>query len=186
MDSHQDVAMGESNERPYEPFTVEENIQQLNAIDKSIVQLMRHTGAALNALTVPSNSSSKTAPDPKLLDPPAQKEDFNAATDSFLDTLHSVDVRMRRQIAGLEEAGIVKPARADGKDKDKEPVAPPTAPGQKIASLKPTGLGAVGNLDVGWLNSRGDRVERDMEAELWSKAKSLLEKKNDDLRRSRE
>jgi hypothetical protein len=28
---------------------------------------------------------------------------------------------------------------------------------------------------VGWLNSRSGKVGRDMEAELWSKAKSFLE-----------
>ena len=178
MDSPQDVAMGESNERVYEPFTVEENIQQLNAIDKSIVQLMHHTSAALNALTVPPNSSSKTAPDPKSLDPPSQKEAFQTATNSFLETLHSVDVRMGRQIDALKEAGIV--SLPDDAPKES------AGPGQKAASLKPNGMGAVGNLDVGWLNSRGDRVERDMEAELWSKAKGLLEKKNDDMKRSGE
>jgi hypothetical protein len=33
----------------------------------------------------------------------------------------------------------------------------------------------LGNLDIGWLNSRSGRVERDMEAELWEKARTFLE-----------
>ena len=30
-------------------------------------------------------------------------------------------------------------------------------------------------LDVGWLNSRSGKVGRDMEAELWAKARAFLE-----------
>jgi Mediator complex protein len=35
--------------------------------------------------------------------------------------------------------------------------------------------GGMGKLDIGWLNSRSGRVERDMEAELWEKARTFLE-----------
>jgi len=35
--------------------------------------------------------------------------------------------------------------------------------------------GAMGKLDLGWLNSRAGRVDRAMEAELWSKARAFLE-----------
>lgn len=35
--------------------------------------------------------------------------------------------------------------------------------------------GTMGKLDIGWLNSRSGRVGRDMEAELWSKAKIFVE-----------
>jgi hypothetical protein len=34
----------------------------------------------------------------------------------------------------------------------------------------------LGKLDIGWLNSRSGRVERDMEAELWEKARTFLER----------
>jgi hypothetical protein len=33
----------------------------------------------------------------------------------------------------------------------------------------------MGKLDIGWLNSRSGRVGRDMEAELWERAKGFLE-----------
>ncbi|KHN97222.1 Mediator complex, subunit Med11 [Metarhizium album ARSEF 1941] len=151
-----------------EPFTVEENIHQLNAIDKSIAQLMSQTATALNALTTQasSNTPSNGEASASVLDPPAQKEAFKSATDSFLTTLHSIDVRMKRQIMALEEAGIVRLSNTPRQDPN----------GATKASLKPNGVGTVGNLDVGWLNSRSTRVERDMEAELWQDAKEFLQK----------
>lgn len=168
------------SDKIHEPFTVEENIHMLNDIDKTIVQLMHHTGEALNALSVPSDSSSSSSPGASKavsaeaksqLDPPAQKDAFHGATDAFLDALHSVDVRMKRQIMALEEAGIVSLTAPNPKAL-KAGVAVGT-------SMKPNGMGAVGNLDVGWLNSRGNKVEKDMEAELWGKARELLAKHND-------
>ena len=154
------------------PFTVEENIHQLNAIDKSIATLMSDTAAALSALTTPAVATGpNTTPtaQPATLDAQAQKEAFRAATDSFLTTLHSVDVRMKRQILALEEAGILNLSNAPRQD--------PSSGAR--ASLQPNGVGTVGNLDVGWLNSRSTRVERDMEAELWREAKRFLETEQD-------
>jgi len=78
--------------------------------------------------------------------------------EAFLSTLHSVDVKLRRQIMGLEEAGIVSLKENKG-----------------TVSPEPNGVGSIGNLDVGWLNSRSNKVERDMEAELWSKARTQLD-----------
>lgn len=84
--------------------------------------------------------------------------------EKFLSTLHSVNVRLKRQIWGLEEAGILK-----DKPKDDDGNAGPRP------TLEPNGLGMIGNLDVGWLNSRSNQVEREMEAELWTKARKHLE-----------
>lgn len=154
-------------------FSVEENIQQLNSIDKKVVQLMKHTSTALNSLTTPALDVDEGTKETKgELDPTAQKETFRTATDSFLTTLHSVDVLMKRQIMSLEEAGIVNLSGSSRQE-------PGTAP---KASLKPNGLGAIGNLDVGWLNSRSTRVEREMEAELWDKAKGLLESEDNRMK----
>jgi Mediator complex protein len=186
MEPSKDVPMDDANadvdsQHIHEPFTVEENIQQLNAIDKMVVQLIHHTGAALDALAAPPSTSLGTAsstalpgtgssnPGGLLVGPAARKEAFNTATDAFLDALHFVDVRMKRQIMGLEEAGIVSLTPASSSKDPNSAVA-------KGVSLKPNGMGAVGNLDVGWLNSRGNRVEKDMEAEIWGKTRELLEK----------
>ncbi|KAJ3457611.1 hypothetical protein MRS44_014752 [Fusarium solani] len=142
MASPADVVMGDAGESSTQkPFTVEENIKQLNAIDQSAVQLMSHTATALNALTTPSSGDGAPNTDPS-------------------------GEAMKRQIFALEEAGIVNLANPQRQ----EPNGPPKA------SLKPNGTGAVGNLDVGWLNSRGTRVERDMESELWARAKEVLQK----------
>lgn len=151
-------------QEPFVPFTLEENIHQLNAIDRSIVQLMNHTATALGALTTPASSDDSNPLAP--VESAAQKEAFREATDTFLDTLHSIDVRMKRQILALEEAGIVNLTSGprQGRNISVKP------------SLKPNGMGAIGNLDVGWLNSRSTKVERDMELELWKRARELLEK----------
>ncbi|PFH58841.1 hypothetical protein XA68_13147 [Ophiocordyceps unilateralis] len=164
MASPQDIVMGQ-DDASHQSFTIEENIQQLNAIGQSIVQLMHHTSTALNALTAPATSAAVEQSDRPALDPPAQKEAFRLATDSFLTTLHSIDVRVKRQVLALEEAGIV--------DLSNAPRHGPNGAGK--ASLKPNGVGTVGNLDVGWLNSRSWGVDRDMEAELWQEAREFLE-----------
>ncbi|KAJ6788146.1 hypothetical protein PWT90_03247 [Aphanocladium album] len=166
MASPNDVAMNDgSSPDIHEPFTIEENISQLNAIDKSAVQLMSHAATALNSLTTPTSAGSSADVSKPDIDAPAAKDAFTKSTDAFLTALHDIDVRMKRQIMGLEEAGIINLSAASRGD--------PNA--QAKASLKPNGLGAVGNLDVGWLNSRSTKVERDMEAELWDKAKKILE-----------
>ncbi|KAG9253107.1 mediator complex, subunit Med11 [Emericellopsis atlantica] len=153
--------MGDEPVDIHKPFTVEENIRQLNAIDQSIVQLMNHTANALNAVSMPHAASE--------VDVASQKQGLQDATDAFLDALNSVEVRMKRQIMALEEAGIVN--------------LKPAAKGTKV-SLKPDGMGNVGKLDIGWLNSRGNKVEREMEAELWSKAKDYLEKESETLKKA--
>ena len=165
MESPQDEIMDDDQSKIHQAFTVEENIQQLIAIDNSIVELMSHTATALKALTLPTNLDPTTEPSKPLLEPEAQNEAFRSSTDSFLTTLHTIDVRLKRQILALEEAEIVNLTNPQRQDPN----------GPVKASLKPNGAGAIGNLDVGWLNSRGPRVERDMESELWAKAKDLLE-----------
>lgn len=107
-----------------------------------------------------------------------QTRQFEGAMNKFLSTLHSVDARLKRQILGLDEAGIISlPSNKDApkdKPKDDDAATGPVAPGPKPA-LEPDGVGMVGDLDVGWLNSRSNQVEREMEAELWTKARKHLE-----------
>ncbi|PKS11038.1 hypothetical protein jhhlp_002799 [Lomentospora prolificans] len=138
----------------FQPFTLAERIQQLNEIDKNISQIMVHTDTALTALT-PSTQTPLSV----------QQQTFKSSMDAFITTLHTIDVRMKRQIFGLEEAGIINLSndRSDASDQ------------RQKASLNPTAVGTVGNLDVGWLNSRKNRVEREMEAELWRKGREFLE-----------
>lgn len=93
---------------------------------------------------------------------------FKDATNAFLATLENIDDRLQQQIRDLKEAGIITL-------KDKDRSARPAAGSVVPTSLEPNGVGMIGNLDVGWLNSRSNKVERDMEAELWTKARSHLD-----------
>ncbi|KAK2039400.1 mediator complex protein [Colletotrichum somersetense] len=168
-----------------EPFTLEERIKQLCDIDADTVQLMRHTSSAMSAL------GAQQGPD---VTPEQQKQTFRSSMDALLSTLHAVDVHMKRQIMGLEEAGIIKlraggggGAGGGGPGDGGAPGDKTTAGGRQVvmnedakivarASLEPNGVGTIGNLDVGWLNSRNNKVERDMEAELWAKMRDFLER----------
>lgn len=98
---------------------------------------------------------------------------------AFLSTLHSVDVRLKRQIWGLEEAGVItlKSAR-EGPDGGGSAAGSGAGGGGGSTvktNLEPDGVGKVGGLDVGWLNASSSKVERDMEAELWTGMRKHLE-----------
>ncbi|SPN98771.1 uncharacterized protein DNG_01812 [Cephalotrichum gorgonifer] len=149
------------------PFTIPERIQQLNEIDKKIAQIMLHTSKAMTALTpasaLPQSASASTA---TTVD--ANRQTFKESMDAFVTTLHHVDVHMKRQIFGLQEAGII----------DLSNDTPGTAQqegGDGKGSVRPTAVGTVGGLEMGWLNSRGNRVERGMEGELWGRGRAFLE-----------
>lgn len=163
MASPNDQPMAEGDADVHQPFTVEENIRKLNEIDRSIVQLMNHTSTALNAVSMATTTRGEQPEN----NSETKKDSLHSATDSFLETLHSVDVTMKRQIMALEEAGIVNLSGPSKQEPGNTAIKP---------SLQPNGMGSVGNLDVGWLNSRGAKVEREMEAELWQGARSFLEK----------
>ncbi|KAI3396426.1 hypothetical protein diail_12146 [Diaporthe ilicicola] len=170
------------------PFTRAERMQQLAAIDHDIASLLDLTGTAIQSLgkqSLPppsdgSNSNNTSAPEqPESQPQPSaaeQTRQFEDAMNRFLSTLHSVDARLKRQILGLDEAGIISlPSNKDAaKDKSKEDDGP-AAPAAPKPALEPNGVGMVGDLDVGWLNSRSNQVEREMEAELWTKARTHLE-----------
>jgi hypothetical protein len=116
---------------------------------------------------------------------------FRDSMNAFITTLHSVDVRLKRQIWALEEAGIIslkstrEPA-AEGSGAAENggtgQAAAATAAGGDDAGgaalktgLGPDGVGKVGGLDVGWLNARSSKVERDMEAELWTEIREYFD-----------
>lgn len=87
---------------------------------------------------------------------------FQDSMDQFIKTLRSVDVRMKRQIMGLDEAGIISLPDQDG---DGDP---------KSKTLKPDGHGKVAGFDVGWLNGRTEQVERAMEAQIWDEVHDYM------------
>lgn len=67
-------------------------------------------------------------------------------------------MNLRRQIYALEESNII-PSEVAQKDSQ--------------GKSAPDGSG-LGSLDVGWLNSRNDKVGKEMESELWAKARRLV------------
>ena len=98
-----------------------------------------------------------------------QNKAFQDSINDFLRTLHWVDVRMKRQILGLEEAGIINQQPKDGG------VGGSTGSKSKPKnSLEADGFGKIAGMDPGFLNSRSNKVEREMEAELWEQMKSFL------------
>ena len=107
---------------------------------------------------------------------------FQDSVNDFFRTLRRVNVGMKRQIWGLEEEGIITLRKEDNSSSTGgATVAGATTGGgadapaaAQKARLEPDGDGKIGGLDPGWLNSRSNTVEREMEAELWDKAEAFL------------
>ena len=91
-----------------------------------------------------------------------KKAAFTLAASSYFSLLSSIDVNLRRQIWALEEAGIIS---GDSTSKD----------GTQNKDTTATDGIPLGNLDVGWLNSRNDKVSKELEAEQWARARELIE-----------
>ncbi|KAI1445082.1 mediator complex, subunit Med11 [Annulohypoxylon stygium] len=156
---------------PFVPFTKAERIQQLGEIDRNIVSLLRSTAQAVQTL----GKQDLQGGDVNMVDDKEQQAQvFRDSMNDFLRTLRTVNVGMKRQIWGLEEEGIIS------LDKDKESQnfssegGEVTVTGNRNAPLKPDGDGKIGGLDVGWLNTRSNKVERDLEADLWKEADEFL------------
>ncbi|KAH6652376.1 mediator complex, subunit Med11 [Truncatella angustata] len=166
------AAQSNSEDASFVPFTTAERIQQLGEIDESIVSLLRTVGAAIQSLNKSDTSDEDVsmnaggdADSDDDDDEPGKDTAFKHHTNDFLRTLRSVNVRLKRQIWGLEEAGIIRSSDAPAGD---------TAGDHGNKTLEPDGNGKIGGMDVGWLNSRSNKVERDMESELWDQAEAFL------------
>lgn len=151
--------------------------------NQDVVKLLKSAGLAVKALTKTISTSSGESPNqPVSLE--HQKESFTAATSSYFALVSSLDVRLRRQIYALEEADIL-PAEASSKESQRTSAvlwgASATAGGSNAPPSRLTGSGkgaitggGLGSLDLGWLNSRNDRVGKEMEAELWDQAQRFI------------
>ncbi|KAI0405179.1 hypothetical protein F4802DRAFT_563410 [Xylaria palmicola] len=162
--------MATSNQQaPFVPFTKAERIQQLGDIEKEIVSLLRTTGQAVQCLgkRVPQDDSvAMTDTEPT--------QQFKESMDKFMTTLRTVNVRIKRQVWGLEEAGIISLSKKELSTREEGgEVQVSTA---RNGLLEPDGSGKIGGLDVGWLNSRSNKVEKDMEADLWQEAEDILQR----------
>jgi len=142
---------------------------------QSILQLVKSSGAAIDFLRTIKSSDSSTP-----LSPAARRQAIENETNSYLKTLQSVDVRLGRQIHGLEEEGIIPPDKGKAKPKANSsgsdilgPVKPGGVQGPKSEEVAVEG--SMGKLDISWLNSRSGRVGRDNEMELWEQSRVFLE-----------
>ncbi|KAI0525620.1 hypothetical protein F5B22DRAFT_352315 [Xylaria bambusicola] len=151
------------------PFTKAERIQQLGDIDKNIVKLLRYTAQAVQCLGKrPGQDEDVSMVD---TDPTQQ---FKDSMDEFVNTLRTVNVGMKRQIWGLEEAGIISLGKKELSTREEGGEV--QASNVRNGLLEPDGSGKIGGLDVGWLNSRSNKVEKDMEADLWEEAEQTLQR----------
>jgi hypothetical protein len=128
---------------------------------QNIAKLLKAAGEAVQALTKQSGESEE--PESSIEN---RKEAFKTAAAEYFKILSTVDVNLRRQIYALEEANIIP----TGPLRDAGGTDATTAKDRVIQ-----GPGAMGNLDVGWLNSRSDKVGKDMEAELWAQTRELID-----------
>jgi len=151
--------------------------------NQDVVKLLQSAGLAVKALTETMSASNEDS-SCQSISVEQQKESFTAATSSYFALVSSLDVRLRRQIYALEEADIL-PAEASFKESQRNLAVPwgasATADGSSgpQSRLTANGKGAItggglGSLDVGWLNSRNDRVGKEMEAELWDQAQEFV------------
>lgn len=158
-------------------LTHTDRIKQLNDIDQNVAELLQCAGLAVKALTktFPSESSDES---PELPSIQNQKKKFTEATTQYFNLLSSIDVELRRQIHALEEADILPTEAAIRESQIDSDLLPGSSAGvgaKPPASNRSTVMGGgLGNLDIGWLNSRNDNVEKEMEAELWKKASVFL------------
>ena len=128
----------------------------LTPVQQDVTSLLSAAGNAIRALTLlgqaPSSQalSSDTPPQGPSIE--ECKATFTEQSARYFSLVSSIDVNIRRNIYGLEEAGIVS------------------------AEASAAAAGGLGELDIGWLNSRNDKVGKEMEAELWGKAADLLKR----------
>ena len=116
-----------------------------------------------------------------------QKGSFTATTTQYFTLLSSVDVNLRRQLYALEEADILPAEAVSNKPTTNLAVPSAVQAHPQNPSLPRVGGGnkgvitggGLGNLDVGWLNSRNDNVGKEMKSELWREAETFVLKLED-------
>ncbi|KAI1925914.1 hypothetical protein LOZ65_002726 [Ophidiomyces ophidiicola] len=154
------------SKEPDHTFSAADRIRQLNEIDQDVAKLLHAAGLAVQALTnapLPTDNPSQTASsssEKNVLD--AHKDAFKEASSQYFSLLSSIDVRLRRQVYALEEASIIRPESAVKAGEGVGIGAVPPAPG----STNP--------LEISWLNTRKDTVEKEKEALLWADAREFV------------
>lgn len=149
--------------------TAPERIQELLDISSDVATMLKAAGHAINGLTGRSdktahqNDEDNTMQDDSRTTLEAKKEAFDEHTAAYFTHLQAVSARLRRQVYALEEAGIIS--------SESTALGNTRASGEQGRTIN----GGLGNLDVGWLNSRGNRVGAEKENEIVQEIKDLLQ-----------
>lgn len=182
--------------------TPAERIRDLLSINAEVPAMLSSAGKAISALTNKSldeeNINGDSSGTGKQASVMAHKEAFTENARAYFVGLQGIMARLRRQAYALEEAGIIAaeaPALSTAAESIQRSGAgsAATAPTAGMARRGAPGMGSsatqrqqatdepdkvtnggVGNLDVGLLNSRGNSVGMEKEAELIAEAKQLL------------
>ena len=164
-------------------------IRELSAINADVAAMLRSAGDAINSLTNrPLSKTADEGEDTQMTDSSykamlsVRKKAFTEHTKAYYTNLQAVVARLRRQAYALEEAGIIT-AEAPGLSSgaQQRQTVSTAGPGRAQSAVQSTQEperitnGGLGNLDVGWLNSRGNKVGAEKESELMEEAKRLLE-----------
>lgn len=187
-----------------------DRIRELSAINAEVPALLISASGAINALTArsaraPANGTSNGdiemdgSPASPQSPVDAHKQEFTKNTTAYFTHLQAIMARLRRQVYALEEAGVIAaeaPTLSTTSTTEQTPRAMPlggagvrrAGPGMSVAqrqAVEPEAErvtnGGLGNLDVGYLNSRGNRVGLEKEAELIAEAKMMLRQAQGDI-----
>ncbi|EME77882.1 uncharacterized protein MYCFIDRAFT_79136 [Pseudocercospora fijiensis CIRAD86] len=174
---------------PAQKITPAERIRELSDINKDVAAMLASAGQAVHALTNrPLHRDDDEMDDDTSASVDDRKQAFEASNTDFLEALQGVMARLRRQAYALEEAGIITPdpyaAGSEGLSKAQQQMQAQNRGNNNAPKIPPTQQlnperiknGGLGNFDVGWLNSRGNKVGAEKEAELIQEAKELLAK----------
>lgn len=142
------------------PASPADNIIILNTLKSSVPTILSSAGHAFSALTN-APLPSPLAPDQTPLD--AHKTVFRANTTTFFTLVKQLGDTLKEQAAALEEAGII-PAEA-----------PRFGVSDGASAAGEVTNGGLGDLDVGWLNSRRDEVGKRKYMELMKEVRRELE-----------
>jgi hypothetical protein len=162
-----------------------DRIRDLSAINAEVAAMLQSAGQAINSLTDRPLNTPADDGDTRMeggnhtgsID--ERKAAFEDNTKAYYTHLQAVVARLRRHAYALEEAGIIAPEAATlagGPQQRQTGQGQVQTKGQgAVQESERITNGGLGNLDVGWLNSRGNRVGVEKESELIHEAKELLE-----------
>ncbi|TKA64429.1 hypothetical protein B0A55_09804 [Friedmanniomyces simplex] len=156
-------------------ITPANRIRELNDISTGIAETLRHMGQAINALSPNVQEDGGSSKE-------ARKEAFDEHSKAAYAGIQAFQAKMRRQAYALDEAGIIAAEAPTLSATNTQQQAQGGLPGRgggpaPAPAVEPDRItnGGLGHLDVGWLNSRGNKVGVEKEAEMLQEAKALLQ-----------